>query len=289
MPEGLDERLAAAEAEVPNLRPGCEKRVVWAGRPGTRTPLSVVYVHGFSASPEELRPVPDRIAEGLGANLFFTRLSGHGQDGAAMGRATLGDWRRDIAEAARIGEELGERTLWIGCSTGATLITEALGHDLGAAGTILVSPNYALSSRIASLMLDAPGAGLWGPWIAGRERGFDLVNEAHGRYWTSSYPVRALFPMAQAMRATRAVRFERIGVPALFVYGLNDRVVSPRAVARVAGRWGAPVERFEVAFESGDDPMGHVVAGDILSPGQTDRVVARALDWARRQGLGGET
>lgn len=83
----LDGWLAEREAEVPELRPDAAKTIVWAGAPGQKTALSVVYVHGFSAAAPELRPVPDQFAAGLGANLFFTRLSGHGRDGAAMARA----------------------------------------------------------------------------------------------------------------------------------------------------------------------------------------------------------
>lgn len=89
----LDGWLADREAQVPDLRPDAEKTILWAGAPGQKTPLSVVYVHGFSAAAPELRPVPDRFAEALGANLFFTRLAGHGRDGAAMAepeRAGLG-------------------------------------------------------------------------------------------------------------------------------------------------------------------------------------------------------
>ena len=91
---------------MPGLGPGCEKHVVWAGEPGVRTPVSLLYIHGFSATGQELRPLPDLVAADLGANLHFTRLTGHGQDGAAMGRATLADWTRDMAEALEIARYL---------------------------------------------------------------------------------------------------------------------------------------------------------------------------------------
>ncbi|HEV8034541.1 MAG TPA: alpha/beta hydrolase, partial [Yoonia sp.] len=90
----IEATLAAVEAQVPNLRAGCEKQIIWARTPATRTQMAVLYVHGFSATGQELRPLPDLVAKALGANLHFTRLTGHGQNSDAMGQATLADWRR---------------------------------------------------------------------------------------------------------------------------------------------------------------------------------------------------
>ncbi|WP_206078968.1 hypothetical protein [Allomesorhizobium camelthorni] len=77
--------LDRSESRVPGIRDGLEKEIVWAD-PMThvKTPISIIYIHGFSASKGEVRPLPDQVAEELGANLFYTRLKGHGQDGAAM-------------------------------------------------------------------------------------------------------------------------------------------------------------------------------------------------------------
>lgn len=276
----LDARLAAAEATVPALRPGCEKRVVWAGEK-VRKPLSVIYVHGFSASPEEIRPVPDRVAAGLDAHLFFTRLAGHGQDGPAMGRATLAQWRADITEAFEIGRALGEAVLVMGCSTGCTLLTEALAGSAPARGAVMVSPNFGLRSRAAQAVLDLPAARTWAPWLLGRDRAFQVMSEAHAAYWTVRYPSAAVFTMAEAVRAARASRIEGIGAPALFAFSAEDTVVSPAATRAVMARWGGPVTEVPMHLGPADDPGRHLVAGDIFSPGQTDGLVAAILNWAR--------
>ena len=77
-PLDLDSYLRDREAVVGGITPGTEKRILWAGAAGARTDWAVVYLHGFSATSEEIRPVPDRVAAGLGANLYFTRLAGYG-------------------------------------------------------------------------------------------------------------------------------------------------------------------------------------------------------------------
>lgn len=275
---GVSGWLAAREAGVADLRPGAEKRVLWAGKPEAPTDWSVVYVHGFSASAGELRPLPDRVAGGLGANLFFTRLAGHGRDGAAMAEASLEGWMRNMTEALAVGRRIGRRVLVMGCSTGATLIALALARDKvpGVAGAVLLSPNFGLRDR-RSAILTWPGMRRFLPLILGPERGFVPRNAGHAVAWTTRYPVGALIPMAQAVQASRRVRGLR--VPVLTVFDPRDTVVDPRISRAMAARWGATVQ--EVWLGDGDDPARHIIAGDILSPGMTAPVAAQVLDWAR--------
>ena len=55
----VDAYLTARESAYPDIRPGLAKEVVWAN-PASRqkTPLAIVYIHGFSASKGEVRPSP---------------------------------------------------------------------------------------------------------------------------------------------------------------------------------------------------------------------------------------
>jgi esterase/lipase len=255
---------------------------VWHGAPGERTPLSVVYLHGFSASPQELRPVPDRVAEALGANLHFARLTGHGRDGAAMAEARAGDWIEDTARALAIGRRIGERVVVIGTSTGGTL-AKAAAHDRalaeGLAGIAFVAPNFAVNNPAAPL-LTLPWARHWLPLVAGEERGFAPVNEAHAAHWTTRYPTVAVLPMAALVAHVQGLDPARAEVPALFLWSEHDRVVSPAEVARVAGEWGGPARLRPLAVGPGDDPASHVIAGEILSPGMTDEVTRLIVDWA---------
>lgn len=282
LPEDLDQWLAAQEAEVPALRDGAAKRIVWAGEPGVSTAVSLVYVHGFSASAEEIRPVPDDVAKALGANLFFTRLAGHGRDGQAMAEPSAGDWVEDMAEAMAVGRAIGERVVVMGTSTGGTLAALAA-HDSqlsqGLAGVALISPNFAVNNA-ASPLLTLPWARDWVPMALGAERGFTPINEGHAAHWTTSYPSLAVIPMAALVKHVRALDHSSVQVPAIFVYSDHDQVISPSAVRQVHSDWGGPKEIHALVMDPGDDPYSHVIAGDIMSPGQTDRVVALLAEWA---------
>ena len=153
--------LKRREADIPNLRPSAKKEIVWADpRSKAKTPIAFVYLHGFSAAKPETRPLLDIAAREIGANLFYTRLTGHGRDPAAMPQTSVKDWLNDLAEAIAIGRRIGERVVIVGTSTGATLAT--LGASVpglmdGVAGLVFISPNYAVNDPLA-FMLEVPMA-----------------------------------------------------------------------------------------------------------------------------------
>ncbi|ETX16138.1 lysophospholipase [Roseivivax halodurans JCM 10272] len=279
--EDLDEWLAGQEARFDDIVPGTEKRIVWAGAPGQATDWALIYVHGFSASSEEVRPLPDNVAEALGANLYYTRLAGHGRDGAAMAEPELADWMADMGEAMAIGRRIGNRVLVISTSTGGTLSTlMAADPEMsdGLAGLALISPNY-LVANSAARMLTWPGAEWWVPLVVGRERGFTPVNAAHARYWTERYPTVAVLPMAASVAEVRDIDYASLETPALFIFSPDDRVVDAGAIRHVADAWGGPAETEIVRPGPGTDPSSHVLAGEILSPALTEPITERIVHW----------
>ncbi|MDO5529147.1 MAG: alpha/beta fold hydrolase [Paracoccus sp. (in: a-proteobacteria)] len=278
-PSDPEAALAAREA---GIDPELAARIIWAGAPGARTPLAIVYLHGFSASPEEIRPVPDDVAAALGANLLLARLSGHGAGGDAMGDAGLDDWAQDLSQAIAIGRALGERVAVIGTSTGGTLAAlgasdETLGPQIDA--VVMVSPNFRLKNRAAPL-LSLPFARHWLPAIAGRERCFTPRTADHERFWTSCYPTRALIPMASLVRAARGKTGR--GQPLLILADPGDRIVDSAAASEVAANWSGPASFTEITTEDGDDPDRHVIAGRILSPATTPEISRRITEFLRQ-------
>ena len=45
----------------------------------------------------------------LNANLFFTRLTGHGRNQKAMELCSIPNWMKDLHEAIEIGSKIGEK------------------------------------------------------------------------------------------------------------------------------------------------------------------------------------
>jgi esterase/lipase len=276
LPEDLDGYLAARELgagrDFPLIR-GTEKRLRWAS-PGARTRYSVVYLPGFSATRQEIAPVPELVADALGANLFETRLAGHGRVAGAMLGVYAEDWLADAAEALAIGSRIGERVVVIGTSTGATLAMAMAGHP--AAGSVetmvLVSPNFRPADRRAGLVT-GPAGPLLARLLIGETRSWTPHNELQARYWATKYPVDA------AVEVMRLVDFTWESLPLdlpadlLVFYSPNDTVVSPAATLEALEQVHAHRKRL-LAIESAGDPSNHVLAGDVLSPDRTDEVAA---------------
>lgn len=286
--DDLDAHFAAAESRFDDITPGVEKRVVWAGAPGVQTDVSLLYVHGFSATSEEIRPVPDLAAVELGANLVFTRLTGHGRDGAAMAEARVQDWIDDVAEGLAAARSAGREVIVLATSTGATLVAAAaLDPEMmrNVRGVALVSPNFGIRNPWAPL-LTWPGARHWLPVVAGQERSFVPLNAEQARYWTIEYPTVAVLPMAALVRKVVDLDFSRASVPALFYFSRDDRIVDAALTEGIAEIWGTSVGPglatvVHPSLGPRDDPDAHVIAGAIMSPEQTDVAVERIVDWIR--------
>ncbi len=276
------------ESAVEGLRPGTSKEIIWArhttrGTPVRRkTPISIVYIHGFSATKQEIRPVPDIVARELGANLFYTRLTGHGVPGEELGQVTVHDWIRDVTEAVAVGQAIGNRVILMGTSTGATLAAWAAAQpDLaaGLAGIVLVSPNFGPNDARADMLL-------W-PWgkqilhvVQGDTFRWEPANADHERYWTRSYPTDALLPMMAVVKLAREVGLSSSLVPVFVAWSPDDRVVNPDVTAAlVADMDSTRVDTMIVTHAL--DRNQHVIAGDILSPNTSEQVAARMIEFIR--------
>lgn len=274
--EQLDSWIAARESRF-TLKPGCAAGVVWAGE-RVKTPVSIVYLHGYTASRGELYPVPDLVARDLGANLFYARLSGHAEIPDGHASVTLEDWFEDGDRAWAIGQALGERVVLMGCSTGATLAAWLVLGRVRArpAASVLVSPNLGPKNRGTELLL-LPGRGWLVKRLAGESIGWEPENEAGARYWDYRHASRSLIPMMDLVAATRRLRFQNWPTPGLVVYAPDDRIVEERITVKHFRR--SPNIRFDVWH--GTLGNHHVLAGDAVAPEGTSQMVALAADFLR--------
>ncbi|HUF75505.1 MAG TPA: alpha/beta fold hydrolase [Longimicrobiales bacterium] len=283
----VDAYLASGEAGVGGLKPGEAKGIVWAD-PGTResTPLSVVYLHGFSADRHEVEPLVTDLGKALGANVFFQRLRGHGRDGDALGEASVADWLADASEAVAVGARVGDQVVLVGTSTGGTLALWAAAQPEAEgriAALVLISPNLGLRDPSARA-LTWPWGGVVARAVVGPERCFEPETPEQALHWTVCYPTRALLPMMAMVGHVRSMDLGRVRVPTLLFYSSSDQVVDAQETARILGGLGGDGPTVHLVEDSGD-PAAHVIAGAIMSPGTTDRVRERILDVLEEEGL----
>ena len=279
--DDIDAYLAMREGQFDDIIDGVEKQVIWADEANVKTPLSIIYLHGFTASSKEIRPVPDRVATALGANLYFTRFTGHGRQPTALANATVGHWMDDVGEAIEIGKQIGETVIIMATSTGGTLaaaaaLDKAAMENIG--GIIFVSPNFAINSRAANL-LTWPFARQWVPLVIGKEQQGNPRNDLHARYWMMTYPTTALMPMAAIVAAVDRESYDDVEVPALFYYSRQDQVVAPEKTAAFARSWGGESNSIIASMTAEDDRFSHIITGDIVSPNQTESAVEQMIAW----------
>lgn len=273
-PDLLDDYLISGESRFPKIKKNCEKRIVWYADRREKTDRAIVYIHGFSASRMEIWPLCDRLADGLAANLFYTRLSGHGQDGPAMGNARLRDWLSDGMEAVTIGGRIGTKVTLIGTSTGATLATWLASqpslssriHQL-----ILLSPNYFPKNPLAAAALWPPTFGIF-EHLFGGWRSFTVINNLHAHYWTARYPLKAIATMMRLVWLSWRIDLKHATMPVLMMVNPWDRVINV-SVAMFRFR-GFPSPRKRLVLFHGNRDLGrHILAGDILSPQTTEKAL----------------
>jgi pimeloyl-ACP methyl ester carboxylesterase len=142
----------------------------------------------------------------------------------------------------------------------------------------LISPNYEARGYSIGL-INMP----WGrqilPFFVGETHSFEPHNEEQGKWWTTSYPSTAGLPMGALQKDVHEMDYSRITVPAYFIFSPNDQVMVPSAVMAVESEWGGPKKMLEV--EKAGDPSNHVIAGDILSPDNTERVSNAIIEWVK--------
>lgn len=279
--EALERWLETSEQRYDDIIPGTEKHIRWAHADRRRTPLSVIYLHGYTATRQEVDPLCDELGEALGANVFYTRLAGHGRNPRAMGEVSGNDWLRDAREALEVGRVLGERVIVVGTSTGGTLALWLAERQESSpiVSLVLISPNLGPRARSSELLIGPWGAELL-KLLQGEEYRWTPHNAEQAKYWTWQYPSRALLPMMALVRVVRESPIENIRTPTLVIYSPNDRVVNTQEILKAHARLGSTVKPL-IAVENSGDPSNHVLAGRILSPNETPRLREQILEFVR--------
>ncbi|MBN2280261.1 MAG: alpha/beta fold hydrolase [Candidatus Marinimicrobia bacterium] len=282
LPKDLDLYLERKESLYDDIVPGTEKKIFWAGKKGEKTDLAFVYIHGFSASRGETEPLSQRVANRFRANLFCTRLTGHGRSSAALLKGSVNAWLNDVVEAYEIGRRIGKKIIFIGVSTGASelawLASQTEYSDI--AGLVWISPNFGPRDKTANILLFP-----WGKQVAelmvGKTRSWNASNPLHEKYWTNSYPTGALVPMMGIVKLARKAPLEKIEMPILVIYSPHDRVVDPSLTIKYFLNISSDQKKL-IAYPNATDPDQHVLAGYALSPESTNELAKIMADYIEK-------
>lgn len=267
VPSDLEQYLKESESKYKDITPKTEKKIFWyENKVNSRTNYSVVYLHGFSATRQEYVPIFDNFAEDIGANIFYTRLRGHGRKGDALTNVSVSDWLTDGAEALAIGKRMGEKTIVVCSSTGCTIaVWLAMQEEWKdfIFSIVMLSPNF-MPKSFASRMLLLP----WGKQLLKLSVGdyyeWKPRNELQGVYWSTRYKSEVIYTMMKLVGAVDDLDLNNFTLPVLVIYNEKDPVVSASAIKEKFKQFGSPFKK-KVPFEA-KEKAPHVMAGDILAP-----------------------
>ena len=263
----LESYISEKEAKVANLKPNNEAQIIWADSI-RKTPYSIVYLHGFSASPMEGAPVHEEVAQRYGCNLYLARLAGHGiNDPESFAGLTPNDMVNSAREAIAIGKLLGEKVILMSCSTGGTLSIYLAAHNNEDVDALMMySPNIALYSKLADILVWPWGRQI-GKMMVGDYRNIEYPDEESPKYWTTQYSMDGVAALMGLINTTmKKETFESVTQPMFVGYYYKneeeqDKVISVEAIRKFVDAAGtADEQRQIVAFP---DAGAHVITSDL--------------------------
>ena len=213
----LEQEINSKESATHNIKEDNEARIVWYDSIPSKTPYSILYLHGWSASREEGNPTHQRIAKTYGCNLYLPRLAGHGLDEKeAMLNLTADDVLNSAKEAIAVAKQLGDKVIVMATSTGGTLALHLAGGDTDVAALLLYSPNVEIYDSNAKLL-----SGPWGLQLARVVKNSDYhefeAKEEKQKYWTTKYRLEALTHLQALVDNTMVPEtFQKVTQPVFF-------------------------------------------------------------------------
>lgn len=277
LPANLDQYLQQEENAV-HPKNDTEKRIDWFYPDHRVTEVSLVFLHGFSATRKEISPVVEELAQKLKANVFFTRLHGHGLANDAMGVPLPSAWIDDANEAMAIGRRIGKKVILVGSSTGASLaIHLAQENPPDIQALVLLSANFRPNNKF-SWLASGPLGSFMAREVIGPNLKWQPMNERQAYYWTHEYPSIAVHHMMDMLKYIDGIDLGKITIPTLMFYTDKDVVVSTQLIQEKFREFGSPHKRL-VKF---DAPF-HVMAGEIVSPQWTEPTVRETLKFLAEQ------
>lgn len=201
-PTKIEQVQAYAERWDSNLelKPRNNSQIYWANDSISKTEYVLVYLHGFSASPEEGAPLHKHIAETYGMNMFAPRLAHHGVvSDEPMLDFTCKDFIEDAYKALKTAELMGEKVIVMSCSTGGTASLYCAAHsDADIHAQILYSPNIRLFDSKSWLLSKNWGLQLARLVKGGNYHEWEVPKDATD-YWYGKYRLESLVELQNGL------------------------------------------------------------------------------------------
>ena len=270
-----------------NLKPDNGSRLYWADSIPRKTKYAVVYLHGFSASPEEGNPLHINFAKRYGYNLYVPLLAGHGiESKESFAIIQPNDWIASAKDAINIAQSMGDDVIVLSCSTGSTLALYLSSENEEVIDmNFMYSPNIAIANPMAKLV-----TGPWGKELAYQVQGKYKTWKVEGepanekdKYWTHTYRTEGIIALQKLIDVTMTKEvLEKVTQPYFLGYYYKNDTAQDQTVSVEAMRWfdsvsNTPEDQKQLtAFPNADR---HVMTS-VIQSGIVDEVSGKSYEYA---------
>ena len=198
--------------------------------PENANDIGVVLVHGFLASPAELRSYGEKLAA-LGYPVMGVRLRGHGTSPWDLRDRDWKEWLGSVRRGFEIISAFADKVCLVGFSTGGALALRlAAEQPVNLAGVVAVSVPVKFRNRNLIFVTVIHGINKLTKWVSSLEglMPFRLNESEHPHINYRHIPMRGLFELRRLVDNMQR-RLADVTCPVAVIQGTEDQIIDPKS------------------------------------------------------------
>jgi len=244
--------------------------------PKTITGVGVVMVHGFLASPAELRPFAEKLTA-AGHPVVGVRLAGHGTSPWDLRNREWREWLDSVRRGYRIMAAFSETIAIVGFSSGGALALRFASEEPpNLAGVAAISVPLRFKDRRMVFVPLVHGINKLTQWFSSYEGVMPFRNNdsEHPDINYKSIPLRGLHELRHMVDETER-RLPAVTCPLLITQAADDPVVDPESSLIIHKNVGSKDNRLVMISSN----RHGILADDIGNTRQTVMDFLKSLEW----------
>jgi len=209
-------------------------------QPAAARTLGVVLVHGFLASPAEVRAFGHKLAA-AGYPVVGVRLKGHGTSPWDLRERSWKDWLASVTRGVRIMQGLAARFAIVGFSTGGSLgLIAAAAQPAQLAGAVAICAPLKFRNKNMRFVPLMHGANSIVRWLSSYEgvMPFRPNESEHPHINYRNMPLRGLYELTRVVNQLEDA-LPALRCPVCIVQATADRVVDPESANLIHAELGS--------------------------------------------------
>ena len=274
----VEEYLRLEEAKINNVAPNAKKKIIWNDIDvKEKTEYAFVFIHGVLATGYQHELSVRKIANSLNANLFITRLSGHGVPYEGTKLMKTENLLRDAVEAIEVGSKIGHKVIVMGFSLGGALMSIVASDEISSEKLdylILLAPAH--SKMTSTYFMLSLISFLTGGIEADYAEFYGLDSEWN-QYWSTKVDREELLELWKIPNLSDQIGFSNSEVPLLLFYNKYDEVVLEEGIKKNYKKWTGPKKIYDLNTTE-EGPPNHNLIG-IFNPNLDDIFIREINKW----------